>query len=593
MLALTGTSASTGVAVGRVHRLMPNELAVDHYRLEEYQLDGEVQRFHQAIRDTQQRLDELVGSLQNSASAAREFIDTHRLLLNDQELINSTVSRIKNECCNAEWALTKQRDAIASAFAQFEDPYLRTRIEDIEHVVQMILQSLQQGNPAIAGHLPGHLNNMIIVSSLLSPAEVAVLHDRGAIGIILEQGSAYAHSAILARGLGLPVVTGVSRALNLLHENEEIIIDGHHGAVFLMFEDSLRKHYNTKQAERHHQQYLTQQAANQVAVSSDGETIRLMVNADRPEDIQQFISRGADGVGLMRTEHILLQANLMDEDQQYRIYRAAITAANGAIVTIRTLDAGGDKMPLHQTTTKPESEQSSLNPALGLRAVRLSLHQPELFKNQLRAILRAAARGPTRLLIPMVTQASEIRLVKRLINLCCQELQAEGLEHDPKLQLGAMIEVPAAALAIYSLLPEVDFISIGTNDLAQYTLAADRLDPEVSYLHDPLHPGFLQLLQWVITAAQKSNKDVSLCGEIASDPRYTRILLGLGLRELSMHGASISDIRQEVIRANTHLCQQRMAHHLKQPTLEGIQLIHYMANDEANTPLTEQHMREH
>jgi phosphotransferase system enzyme I (PtsI) len=579
MLSLTGNPSNTGVAVGRVHRLLPDELEVSHYQLPESQIESEVQRFHHAIETTEQRLDALIRHLNNSANAAREFLDTHRLLLNDHELINSTIQRIRQEQCNAEWALARQRDTIAAAFAQIEDPYIRTRIEDVEHVVLMVLQSLQQEEPDFAGRLPKRLTGLVIVAKQISPAQVAILHDRDAAGMILERGGNYAHTSILARSLGLPSITGVSRALALLHENEEVIVDGHHGAVFVMYEDSLRRYYRTRQAEHDHQLQQLQEQEPRTATTRDGRGIRLMANAERPSDIRHALKLGADGVGLMRTEHLLLEAGSSDESQQYSAYRSAIEAAAGAPITIRTLDAGADKQLPDYTLPQALSSSHCENPAMGLRAIRLCLHKPDVFRTQLRAIMRAAACGPARVLLPMVTQASEIRLVRRLMKQCQQELDAEGLRYNSQLPIGAMIEVPAAALAIHCLLPELDFISIGTNDLAQYVLAADRLDPEVGYLHDPLHPGLLNLLKMVIDAANQANKTVSLCGEIAGDPRYTRVLLGLGLTEFSMHSGSLPEVRQEIARTHAGFSEQLMHQHLKAPTMEGIQLVHHLASD--------------
>lgn len=578
MLALTGLSVTSGVAVGRVHRLLPHELEINRYQLKNEQVEAEVQRFHQAVSRTSHHLDQLISSLESSASAAREFLDTHRLLLSDQELIGASIARIRQEQCNAEWALARQRDAIAATFAQVEDAYLRARIEDVEHVVNMILQSLQQASPDFTDLLPSQLTGMVVVTQQISPAEVAVLHDRGATGLILERGSSYAHSAILARGLNLPTLTGVSRALSLLAENEEVILDGHHGVVFVMYEDSLRKHYRTKQAERAHQQEILSQQLSQTCQTRDGQRIALYINAERPEDVSQAILQGAEGVGLMRTEHLFLGQELLDEQTQYHAYRAMVEAAEGRPVTIRTLDAGGDK-PLPALGQRQLSE----NPALGLRAIRLCLHHTELFRTQLRAILRAAAAGPVRLLLPMITQLSEIRLVRRLLAQCQQELQSEGLVFKADIPLGAMIEVPAAAMAIHYLLPELDFIAIGSNDLAQYALAADRLDPEVGYLHDPLHPGLLRMIQHTLEVAQAQNKPASLCGEIAGDPRYTQVLLGLGLREFSMHSASLPEVKLEVLRSDASISRRLMQQHLRQPSLEGTQLLHHLSSEQAES----------
>lgn len=573
MLVLTGVPVTSGVAVGRVHRLLPHELEVSQYHLEADQVEAEVKRFNQALKRTGQQLDRLISDLEDSASAAREFLDTHRLLLADPELAEATITRIREERCNAEWALTEQQDVIEEAFSQVEDAYLRARIEDVEHVVKMIVQILNQdGDLGFDHHLPGQLTGMIVVTGMISPAEVAILHDRGAAGLIMERGSSYAHSAILARGLGMPAVIGVSRALSLLQENEELVLDGHYGVVFVMHDDSMRRHYQTKQAERAHRKQQFDLLQEQATATNDGHPITLMVNAERAEDVRQALGFGAQGIGLMRTEHLFIGDRPLNEDEQVNAYQQVIEAANGLPVTIRTLDAGGDK-PI--SGISPTSNVD--NPALGLRAVRLCLHHPDLFRTQLRAILRVSALGQVRLLIPMISQVSEIRLVKRLLKQCRENLRNEGYELAETLPIGAMIEVPAAALAIHTLLPELDFISIGTNDLAQYTLAADRLDPEVGYLHDPLHPGLLRLVQMTIEAANEHNKPVSLCGEMAADPRYTQVLLGLGLKEFSMFAASLPEVKQEILRTHLKTSRKLINQHLRKPVLEGPQLLHQLA----------------
>ncbi|HIC79661.1 MAG TPA: phosphoenolpyruvate--protein phosphotransferase, partial [Kiloniellaceae bacterium] len=374
MLALTGTCVTAGVAVGRVHRLLPHGLEVSRYQLDEARIDDEVKRFDAALQRTGEQLDELIASLEDSAAAAGEFLDTHRLLLRDPDFTAATIKRIRSERCNAEWALTEQRDVIAGTLGQVEDAYLRARMEDVEHVVNMILQALAHDLQPFANHLPGQLAGMIVVTDMLSPAEVAVLHDRGAAGLVLERGSSYAHSAILARSLGIPAVIGVSRALQLLQENEELILDGHYGLVFVMHQEPMRRHYRAKQQERAHQRELFEQQQQLPAVTADGLAIRLLANADRPSDIEQAVALGAEGIGLVRTEHLFTQSKPLSEDEQVAAYRAIITAADGHPVTIRTLDAGGDK-PIAGITTQPTA-----NPALGLRAVRLCLHYPDLFR---------------------------------------------------------------------------------------------------------------------------------------------------------------------------------------------------------------------
>ncbi len=577
MLALSGISLSSGIALGRAHRLQPRELEIPRRTIEPDEIETEIARFHAAVEATRRHLDELIANLEKKTpgahATAHEFLDTHRLLLRDPEIIDGTVTAIRDTACNAEWAVQTRQTAIADSFAAIEDPYLRARIEDIEHVTRLIIEALTDGRAPVLLNSPrlqggaGDLAGRIVVTRVLSPPQVTLLHQHGVSALVLEQGSSFAHAAILARSLGIPALIGVHSALTLIKEDDELILDGHYGVLFVMHSDRLRRHYRDKQHDLAFQVAADLDAKEPIK-TKDGVALDIYLNTEEPAEIAPPRGSGLAGVGLMRTEFLFLDRRPADEESQLAHYRAMLAAAGGRPVTIRTFDIGGDKL---LAGDRPQG--GGENPALGLRAVRLGLNHPELLRRQLRALLRAACDGPLRILLPLVTTAGEIRQVRRMMQQLIADLPAA--EHPPAehLALGAMIETPAAALAIHTLLPEVDFVAIGTNDLSQYTLAADRLDPAVGYLYDPLHPALLRLISHVIEQAEARGIPVSLCGEMAAEPKYAGVLIGLGLRAFSVHCGAVAALARRLKTLDAGRCRALMQRALKDPDFDPQALL--------------------
>jgi phosphotransferase system enzyme I (PtsI) len=400
--------------------------------------------------------------------------------------------------------------------------------------------------------VPDRLGQTLVIATELTPGELASLHERGVAGVITEHGSPHSHTAILARSLGIPTVMGVHRAQTLVREGELLILDGHYGVVFADPEESIHKHYLQKQAESDRFIKSLQAIKDLPSVSRDKQAIKLMANAERTEDLAMAMEAGAEGVGLFRTEFLFLRGQAPDEQSQYLQYRTALEAAGNRTLTLRTLDLGADK-----TTESLDFEglRGNPNPALGLRAIRLCLRELDLFKTQLRAILRTSAHGKVNCLIPMLTSAREVQAVRSLLNETMEELTSEGIDFDKEMPLGGMIEVPAAALAIPELSRQLDFLSIGTNDLIQYALATDRVDEQVAHLYDPQHPGIVQLLLQIFRSSDSLGIPIAVCGELAGDRRFTRLLLALGLTEFSMQPRNLLEVKQVITETDVSLAK--------------------------------------
>jgi phosphotransferase system enzyme I (PtsI) len=548
-LALTGYGVARGIAIGRSHLFERNELQIGEHRISEDEVDNEIQRFRAAIRAARRQLErvsERVG--ETVAMTAGEIIQTHLLMLSDSAITQNTEDRIREQLCNAEWALQSQLEELLSRFRSMEDEYLRTRGEDAAQVVTLIQAKLSdEPETSPLEDIPDRLADTLVVATELMPAELAVLHERGVAGIVTEHGGPHSHTAILASSLGIPAVLGVRRAQSLLREGEDLILDGGQGMVYASPDENIRKHYREVQRETRRFRESLEAIRERPATSLDGQEISLQANAERAEEIRQALESNASEIGLYRTEFLYLRGGPPDEDTQLAEYAAAIEALQGRPVTIRTLDMGADK-----SAVLPDLEAATrgANPAMGLRAVRLCLRDTERFKVQLRAILRAGALGPVRCLIPMLTTVHEIRMVRSLIAEARRELELSGLDHDPAMQVGGMIEVPAAAMALSDLGRFLDFISIGTNDLLQYTLAADRIDEQVAHLYELEHPGIVRLLRHIFRDADRLDIPVTVCGEAAGDSRYTRLLLSLGLKRFSMNPARLLEVKQVVLQTD-------------------------------------------
>jgi phosphotransferase system enzyme I (PtsI) len=575
-LALTGHAVARGIAIGQTHLAERNELEIGEYRIGRDEAEREVQRYRQAVEAAAGQLDQLAGRVtRNVGDSAGEIIHTHVMMLNDSKLRQETEDHIRRELCNAEWALQSQLEQILAEFRSLDDEYIRSRGEDIVQVVRLVQSKLSDestGKPF--ENIPDRLAETLVIATELTPGELAILHEKGVAGIVTEHGGPHSHTAILASSLGIPAVLGVRQARTLLREGETLVLDGGLGVVYADPDEAILDHYHQVQRDTARFRESLEKVRHQPCCSNDGELISLHGNGERVEELHQAVDQGACGIGLYRTEFLYLRGMAPDEETQLAEYTAAIKALNGIPLTIRTLDLGADK-------TDPQFDFSrlrgSVNPALGLRAIRLCLRDTDLFKTQLRAILRASARGPIRCLIPMLTSTREILMVHSLLEEVREELNEKAQPYDAKMPLGGMIEVPAAALAVEDIGRYLDFLSVGTNDLLQYALAADRLDEQVAHLYDMQHPGVVRLLQSIFVAAERLQIPVAVCGEVAGDRRYTRLLLALGLREFSMHPARLLEVKQIITETNIGRARVALTHWMKgsggQPDASLLQML--------------------
>jgi phosphoenolpyruvate-protein phosphotransferase (PTS system enzyme I) len=520
------------------------------------QVAAEIERLDKAFACARQALRAVRSQIpRHTPINIAEFIDTHLLMLDDAALAGEVRRIVAEQLCNAEWALQLQCDTLVRVFDEMDDPYLRTRRDDIENVVQQIQNFLQNAIPST--DLSGKdLDGRVVVARDLTPADTILLRHRGAVAFVTEFGGPMSHTAILARSLGVPAVMGVHNITRYLRQDELLLVDGETGTILADADPRTLAFFRDRLRAAEARQIRLRGLVGQPSVTRDGVAISLLANLDLPEDVELAKANGACGVGLYRTEFLYMnRRDLPDEEEHLANYAEIVAGLGGIPVTIRTLDLGVDK----RVDSVPDPTPGASNPALGLRAIRLCLKEPDLFRPQLRAILRASALGPIRLMLPLVSNVHEVDTVLALIKQLKGQLDQEGLKYDPNLPVGAMIEVPAAALAARALACRLDFLSIGTNDLIQYTLAIDRLDDSVNYLFDPAHPAILRLVRMTIEAARSLNRPVSMCGEMAGDPRFTRLLLGIGLREFSMQPGAILDIKEVVLQADTLDLQRRSA----------------------------------
>jgi phosphotransferase system enzyme I (PtsI) len=540
---LSGHGVSRGSALGRARVRLPHALDVAEARIEQEEIETELGRLHAAIdavRDEMHALrDRLHGAL---AHEVGEFLDLHALLLDDPELLAGLDTLIRTGRYTADYALRLQRDRIAAVFAGMDDPYLRSRIDDIDQVVGRLHAALHKREAELQG-----IAGDILVTDSIAPTELAQLHAQGVMAIVTAGGSALSHSAILARSLHIPLVIGAVDALQRVNDGDVLAVDGGSGLVILEPNaDDLRAHRERVQEYARERKQL-HRLRREPTRTVDGVDIKLWANAESRDDVAEAHTLGAAGVGLYRTEFLFmnrpaeLRHTLPDEEEQFRAYRDLVLGMTGRTVTIRTLDIGADK-----TESTGLALADEPNPALGLRGVRLSLSRSELFRTQLRAILRASSYGPVRVLVPMISGREEIVAVRALLNETQQALRSEGHAIADRIALGAMIEVPSAAIALPTFIDIVDFLSIGTNDLVQYLLAADRMNDALGELYSPLHPAVLRLLYDVIRSARKHNKPVAVCGEIAGDPMLASVLLALGLEEFSLHPGTLLEVRRAI-----------------------------------------------
>jgi len=542
---LNGIGVSRGIGIGSAYVLYREQPEVQEYLIAEADVEQEIQRYTRAKLSALTELSAIKKRIDSDTpEEILAFIDTHLLMIDDPVLNTGVINHIKN-LRNAEWALQIQRERLISVFDNMDDDYLKTRADDISHVVRSIQLCLGDENPQ--HQLGDSLKGRVIVADDLTPADTLLMKHQKIAGFITEYGGPLSHTAILARNLGIPALVGVHKARQLINANEQVILDGQRGMLIIAPDNKSLKHFKALKRQQLQKRTDLKRLANKPAITRDNIHITLHGNIDRPEDIRALRQVEETGVGLYRTEMMFINASVApNEEQQYQEYRKAIKSLKGNPLTIRTLDLGGDKEMKDTQQHGPLAH----NPAMGLRAIRRCLKHPELFLLQLKAILRASAYGPIRMMIPMVTNHAEIDQILILINQAKAELDIKRKAYDDNIPLGAMIEVPAAALAAETFAERLDFLSIGTNDLIQYTLALDRIDDEVSYLYDPLHPSVLKLIDITIKAGKNAGIPVSMCGEMASDPSYTRLLLGLGLQYFSVPATALLEIKSIIIEAN-------------------------------------------
>jgi len=535
---LTGHGASRGSALGRARVRLPHVLEVTEQRIAASAVEKEVARLREAVDSTRGEMHTLREKLHGAlAKEVGEFLDLHALLLDDPELLSGLHELIRTGRYSADYALRLQRDRLAAVFEQMDDPYLRSRMDDLDHVIGRIHAHLHKRTGG-----PEGLAGEILICDNVAPSELAQLQAQGVVAIVTAAGSTLSHSAILARSLHLPLIVGAAHALLKINDGDALTVDGISGLVIVEPDADDLRHYRQRLRNVAREQRDLDSLRDKATRTRDGTDIALLANAESQEDIARAHALGANGLGLYRTEFLFLQRQeLPDEEEQFRTYRDAVLGMSGRPVTIRTLDLGADKAD--RTGLVMDRED---NPALGLRGVRLSLANNALFDTQLRAMVRASGYGPVRVLVPMVSSREEILTVRRKLKRISRELRSHGHEIAEHLPLGAMIEVPAAAIAMHGFIDLVDFVSVGTNDLVQYLLAADRNNDALGELYSPLHPGVIRLLRHIITTGIEHRIPVAVCGEMAGDPMMTPLLLALGLCEFSLHPATLLEVRKVV-----------------------------------------------
>ena len=571
--ALFGLAVSQGVAIGRAHLVSHAMLEVAHQQLRERDVPGELARLNGAIATVAKELQALheEASVPGAPGELAAFVDLHAMILDDPMLMEGARAIIDERYCNAEWALVQQLDTLVAQFEEFDDPYLRERKSDIVQVVERVLKALQGKPRRLARRKPNEDEDLIVVAHDLSPADTIQFKNMKIAGFVTDLGGSTSHTAIVARSLAIPALVDMKHARPLIQDDDLLILDGARGVLIVDPDERILEEYRLRRSERAIERNKLKRLKGARARTLDGIDTSLMANIELPQDVEQAREVGADGVGLFRTEFLFMNRDdLPDEEEQFEAYRSVVKGMLGKPVTIRTLDIGADKQARALQNTPGAVERSSINPALGLRAIRFCLAEPLIFLTQLRAILRAAHHGPIRMLIPMLAHAREIQQTLALIEQAKEQLRSSRHKFDEDIEVGGMIEIPAAALALGPFLSQLDFISIGTNDLIQYTLAIDRADGAVAHLYDPLHPAVLRLISHTIQTSIKAEIPVTVCGEMAGDPALTALLLGMGLRQFSMHPAQMLEVKQQVVKADCEQLAGRVARVLKSDDSERI-----------------------
>ncbi len=540
-----GLPVSQGISIGHAHLVSHALLEVNHFLIAPRHVEAEVIRLDDAAAKVHFELRALRETSTAAQSELTAFVDLHTLLLDDPMLVEAARRLVRERRCNAEWALVQQMEQVVEQFEAIEDAYLRERKADVVQVVERLLKVLL-GHP---GSVPGKQQDglgTIVVAHDLSPADTIHFKNNQIAGFVTDVGGATSHTAIVARSLGIPAVVGLRHVRHVVRENDIVIVDGARGVVIVDPDERVLEEYRLRRTELELERSKLKRLRSTRSATLDGEMVSLQANIELPSDAAQVRAVEADGVGLFRTEFLFMNRDVLPgEEEQFEAYRAVAKAMNGKPVTIRTLDIGSDK-PLKSGGPRIET-----NPALGLRAIRYSLSEPQMFLTQLRALLRASHYGKVQILVPMLAHAHEIDATLSALALAKAQLRAEKVKFDEHIAVGGMIEIPAAALSLGVFIKRLQFLSIGTNDLIQYTLAIDRTDEAVAHLYNPLHPAVLRLIAQTIVTGTKTGVPVSVCGEMAGDARYTRLLLGMGLRSFSMHPTQILEVKQEVLRADS------------------------------------------
>jgi phosphotransferase system enzyme I (PtsI) len=537
-----GIGVSGGIAIGHAHLFAGMSAEVDHFQIISADVPREQRRYDRAVREVKDELKELAESVRHSAaSELAPFVKVHLMLLEDAAFTEAPRDIIREQHCNAEWALRIQLDELMAQFTDIEDVYLREREADVRQVAERVLAALAGTRRRIATK-PVREDASILVARELSPADVILFREHPFAAFITDLGGATSHTAIVARSMSIPAIVALHHSRSLIREDELLIVDGTQGVVIVNPDRHVLAEYRLKQNEARLERDKLKRLKSAPAATLDGTVVQLQANIELPGDVEAVKASGAAGIGLFRSEFLFMnRRDLPDEDEQYEAYREVIEGMKGLPVTIRTLDLGADK-PLDSTEA-----QAAVNPALGLRAIRYCLAEPQVFNTQLRAILRASRHGKALILIPMLSTWNELTQALAAVQRAKEQLRDEGEKFDEYVPVGGMIEVPAAAIALPMFIRKLDFLSVGTNDLIQYTLAIDRADDRVAHLYDPLHPAVLNLLAGVIRTAQQGEKPLAVCGEMAGDVELTRLLLGFGLRNFSMHPAHLLAVKQRVL----------------------------------------------
>ena len=536
-----GIGVSNGIAIGKAHLISNALLEVVQYDIDIKNVSNEVKRFDDAIASVKAELNKIKSQLPaNSPGELGAFVDTHIMILSDKSLSSMPRAIIENERCNAEWAIKKQMDSVVNQFDQIEDQYLRERKQDVIQVVERVIKILLGHSNQIAVKNQEKLT--ILVAHDISPADALHFKKHKYAAFITDGGGVTSHTAILSRSLNIPSIVALQNARALIRDNDLIIVDGTQGIVIVNPSLDIQKYYKQLQDLWGNEQEKLQRIKTKKSITKDGSPIHLFANIEVPNDIVSVNASGATGIGLFRTEFLFMnRQDMPDEEEQFLAYKKVAEAMGKKPVTIRTLDSGADKQ------TALNNKKISPNPALGLRAIRLCLSEPKVFMTQLRAILRASHFGNIKILFPMLSSISELRQTKLILERAKASLRKEKIKFNEKILIGGMIEIPAAAISADIFAQELDFLSIGTNDLIQYALAIDRTDDAVSHLYNPLHPAVLKLIALTVKSAHKYKKSIAICGEMAGEPKLTKLLIGMGIEQLSMHPSHILRVKQQVL----------------------------------------------